>query len=415
MIVFWLISALFATAALAYVLRPLLRRKDAARVTRSDANIAIYKDQLRELDAELAAGTLTPADHQRAKLELEARLLEDVPAVEVERASGGGRRAALAVGIAVPLVALAVYFVAGNPRAFDAHQAIPSKAEVEGMVARLAAKLRENPQDADGWYLLGRSYTVMGRYPEAVAAFAKALEIHPRDAQLLADFADALAMTKGGKLTGEPEKLVERALEVDPNNLKALALAGTVAYEKQDYAKAAELWGRMLPLVPPESEDAKMISENVDEARKLAGIGAASPLEKSAPAKSAAAKPAQKGAAVAQSHPGVRGTVTLAAELKKQVKPDDMVFVFARAADGPPMPLAVMRARAADLPLAFALNDSMAMAQGLSVSSFPRIVVTARVAKSGNAKGAPGDLQGASAPVANDASGVKVLIDSVVR
>ena len=411
MTLFWLIAAAFAAGALVYVLRPLLRQRAPARVSSGDANIAIYKDQLRELDAELAAGSLTQDDHARAKLELEARLLEDVPAMEVERAAVGGRRAAIAVGIAVPVLAVAVYFVTGNPRSFDPHQAIPSKAEVEGMVSRLAAKLRENPQDADGWKLLGRSYTVMGRYPQAVEAFAKALEIHPRDSQLLADFADALAMTKGGKLIGEPEKLVERALEADPNNLKALALAGTVAYEKQDYAKAADLWGRMLPLVPPDSEDAKMIGENVDEARKLAGIGPAPKL----PAKSAVAKaPAQKGA-VASSHPGVRGTVRLAPDLAKSVKPDDLVFVFARAAEGPPTPLAVIRARAGDLPLTFALNDSLAMAQGLSVSSVPRIVVTARVAKSGNAKPAAGDLQGASTPVANDASGVNVLIDSVVR
>ena len=405
MTTFWIIGALFAAGALAYVLRPLLRGKEAQRVTGSDANVAIYKDQLRELDAELAAGSLTKEDHARARLELEARLLEDVPAVEVERASGGGRRAALAVGIAVPLLAVAVYLVTGTPRAFDPHQAVPSAAEVEGMVSRLAAKLRENPQDADGWKLLGRSYTVMGRFPQAVEAYAKALELSPRDSQLLADFADALAMTKGGNLTGEPEKLIERALEADPNNLKALALAGTVAYEKQDYAKAAGLWGRMLPLVPADSEDARMISENVDEARKLAGIAPAPAREKTAPARSA----------TASSHPGVRGTVRLAADLAKSVKPDDLVFVFARAAEGPPTPLAVIRARAGDLPLTFALDDSLAMAQGLSVSSFPRIVVTARVAKSGNAKPAPGDLQGASAPVKNDASGVSVLIDQVVR
>jgi cytochrome c-type biogenesis protein CcmH len=151
----------------------------------------------------------------------------------------------------------------------------------------------------------------------------------------------------------------------------------------------------MLPLVPPESEDARMIAGNVEEAKKLAGIG-----------------DHQKSPA---SHPGVRGTVRLAPELAKQVKPDDLVFVFARAAEGPPMPLAVMRAKAGELPLAFNLNDSMAMAQGLTVSAHPRVVVTARVSKSGSAKPAPGDLQGASPPVANDASGVRVLIDTVVR
>ena len=400
MIVFWLIAGIFAAGALAYVLRPLLRRTGAQEVKRSDANVAIYKDQLRELDAELAAGTLTPEDHSRARLELEQRLLEDVPAVEVERAAAGGRRAALVVGIAVPVLAVAVYFTTGAPGALSPrpHEVEPTAEQINGMVARLAAKLRENPDDVDGWKLLGRSYMVMGRFPEAVAAYAKAAEKAPRDAQLLADFADALAMTRGEKLAGEPEQLVLRALQVDPNNLKALALAGTAAYERQDFAKAAELWGRMLPLVPADSEDARMISTNVEEAKKLAGIGGG-----------------EKPVVAAKAQPGVRGTVTLSAEMKQQAKADDMVFIFARAAEGPPMPLAVMRAKVGDLPVSFALDDSMAMAQGLKVSAFPKIVVTARVSKSGSAKPAPGDLQGASTPVANDASGVKVVIDSVVQ
>ncbi|MBV9189757.1 MAG: c-type cytochrome biogenesis protein CcmI [Betaproteobacteria bacterium] len=390
---------MIAAGALAYVLRPLLRRAGGQEVKRSDANVAIYKDQLRDLDAELAAGTLTSEDHSRARLELEQRLLEDVPAVEVERATAGGRRAALVVGIAIPILAVGVYFATGAPGALSPrpHEVEPTAEQINGMVARLAAKLRENPDDIDGWKLLGRSYMVMGRFPEAVAAYAKAAEKAPRDAQLLADFADALAMTRGEKLAGEPEQLVLRALQVDPNNLKALALAGTAAYERQDFAKAAELWGRMLPLVPADSEDARMISGNVEEAKKLAGIGGGE-------------KPTVAGA-----HPGVRGTVTMSAEMKKQAKPDDLVFIFARAAEGPPMPLAVMRAKVGDLPVKFALDDSMAMAQGLKVSAFPKIVITARVSKSGSAKPAPGDLQGASEPVKNDASGVKVLIDSVVR
>src|SRR2546426_222418 len=388
MTVFWLSAAALAAVVLAFVLRPLAGRGKAPRLSRSDANLSIYKDQLRELDAELAAGTLSPDDHRRARLELEARLLEDVPAVEVEPAPTRGGRAALAVGIAVPLLAVAVYFAAGTPRALDPLEAVPSAAQVEAMVARLAAKLRENPDDADGWKLLGRSYTVMGRFQEAVDAYAKAAQRDPRDAQLVADFADALAMARGQRLEGEPARLIERALEIDPKNLKALALAGTVAFERQDYAGAAALWGRMLPLVPADSEDARSISENVEEAKKLAGIGA---------------------------HPGVRGTVRLAPQFKNEVKPEDTVFVFARAAEGPPMPLAVLRAKASELPLVFNLNDAMAMAQGLTVSAHPRVVVTARIAKSGSAKPAPGDLEGKSPPVANDAAGVNVLIDSVVR
>ena len=395
MIVFWLIAAALAAAALFVVLRPLVTRRRRAAVSRREANIAIYRDELRELDADLAAGTLAREDYERSRLELEGRLLEDVAAAD-PAPHPGGRRAALAVGLALPVVALLVYLAAGNPGALLERQAMPDAAQIEAMVARLAAKMQENPGDVEGWKLLGRSYTVLGRYPQAVAAYAKGAERAPRDPQLLADFADALAMAHGQRLAGEPEGLIARALEIDPKNLKALALAGSAAFERQDYARAAALWGRMLPLVPAGSEDARSIAENVEEAKKLAGIGAS-------PSKAASA------------HPGVRGTVRLAPALRKQVKPDDMVFVFARAADGPAMPLAVLRARAADLPLEFALNDSMAMASGMSVSAHPRVVVTARVSKSGSAKPALGDLQGASGPVANDASGVAVTIDSVVR
>ncbi|HZS65971.1 MAG TPA: c-type cytochrome biogenesis protein CcmI [Burkholderiales bacterium] len=395
MIVFWLIAAALAVTVLLIMLRPLVARRARAAPSRREANIAIYRDELRELDADLAAGTLAREDYERSRLELEARLLEDV-AVEEPALHPGMGRAALAVGVALPLVALAVYLAAGNPAALLERQAMPDAAQIEAMVARLAAKMEENPGDVEGWKLLGRSYMVLGRYPQAVAAYAKAAERAPRDSELLADFADALAMTHNQRLAGEPERLISRALEIDPKNLKALALAGSAAFERQDYAAAAETWSRMLPLVPAGSEDARAIAQNVEEAKKLAGIGGSAPK-------------------VASRHPGVRGTVRLAPALARQVKPDDTVFVFARAAEGPPMPLAVMRARAADLPLQFALNDTMAMAQGMTVSAHPRIVVTARVSKSGSAKPAPGDLQGASAPVANDASGVAVTIDQVVR
>ena len=232
---------------------------------------------------------------------------------------------------------------------------------------------------------------MLGRFPEAVDAYAKATQRAPRDPQLLADFADALAMARGERLAGEPEKLVLRALELDPNHLKALALAGTAAFERKDYAGAARFWQRMLPLMPAGSEDARAIQANVDEALALGG-------------KPAAAK-----------HPGLRGTVRIAAKLKANVSPDDTVFIFARAVEGPPMPLAVRRARVRELPLAFSLDDSMAMAPGAKLSSFSRIIVSARISRSGNATPQSGDLQGESGPVANDASGVRVLIDSVVR
>ena len=264
MTVFWTSALVLATLVLAYVLRPLLRNRPAPSVSRDSANVAIYRDQLRELDGDLAAGTIAQADHERARAELQARMLEDVSEKEEVERKGTGRAPAWVVGVAVPLLALGIYLVAGTPRALSPQLQMPDDAQIEAMVNRLAAKLRENPDDVEGWKLLGRSYTVLGRFDQAVAAYAKAAERAPRDSELLADFADALAMVHGQRLAGEPERLVQRALEIDPANLKALALAGTAAYERRDYAQAAELWSRMLPLVPAGSEDARSISENVE-------------------------------------------------------------------------------------------------------------------------------------------------------
>ena len=391
MTLFWAICAALAALALALVLRPLLARRGAAGVSRREANIAIYRDQRRELDADLAAGKLAPGEHEKARAELEARLLEDVDAPsELARAPRGGRRTALLVGVALPLAALAVYFTVGTPAAVTAEQ-------IDDMVGRLAARLREDPEDAEGWKMLGRSYAVLGRFGEAADAYAKAAMRAPRDAQLLADFADALAMARGRSLQGEPEKLVLRALEIEPRNLKALALAGTAAFERKAFAAAADYWQRMLPLVPPDSEDAQVIRDNVAQATQLAGG--------QPPAPQAAAPQAT----------GLRGTVRISPQLKGKFDPEDTVFIYARAAEGPPMPLAVLRRRARELPAEFALDDSMAMAPGMTISAHPRVVVTARVSKSGGATPQPGDLQGASAPVASDARGIEVLIDTVVR
>jgi cytochrome c-type biogenesis protein CcmH len=402
MIAFWAIGAALAAGALFLVLRPLLQRRVGAGVSRRASNLAIYRDQQRELDADLAVGKLAPADHQRSRAELESRLLQDVDtAAEATPPARDARPVAAALGLAVPTCALALYLLVGTPGGI-----VPGPAQdqvtpqqVEAMVAGLAARLRENPEDTEGWKMLGRSYAVLGRFPDAVAAYAKAAQRAPRDAPLLVDFADVLAMSRGGSLEGEPEQLIRRALDIEPANLKALALAGTAAYDRKDFKSAAGYWQRMLPLVPPESEDARVIQGNVDEASKLAGISAGP----------AAASP---GAAAAA---GLRGRVRVADGLKGKFGPDDTLFIYARAAGGPPMPLAVLRRRARELPVEFALDDSMAMAPGMALSAHPRVVITARISRSGKATPQPGDLTGASPQVANDAQGVNVLVDTVVK
>ena len=387
---------------------PLARRVVRPSETRDAVNAAVYRDQLRELEADLRAGTLAPDQYEKARLEIEARLIADVGTGEASAETPrGARGAALALGLAIPICALAVYLSVGNPSAVlpqAAGGANPhgmTKAQFEAAVVRLAARMKDNPEDAEGWTMLARSYAVLGRFGEASEAYAKAAARMPRDAQLLADYADALAMAQGRTLQGEPEKIILRALAIDPDNVKALLLAGTAAFNRSDPRAAIRHWERVLGLLPKESDMIQRVQASIVQARSLAG---------SPGGKAQVAKPAP-----AQGGNRVSGVVRLAPELAGKVAPGDIVFIFARAAEGPRMPLAILRKRAGDLPAEFTLDDTMAMAPQMKLSAFPRVIIGARVSKSANATASPGDLQGLSAPVNVGAKSVSVVIDTELR
>ena len=408
MTAFVVLGAVLIAGALLFVVPPLLRRGLRTGETRDAVNVAVYRDQLRELEADLRAGTLAPDQHEKARGEIEARLLADVGKGDApSHPQRHTRAAALALGLAVPICALAVYVAVGNPRALLPQAAEGANAhgvsaqQFETMVARLAARLKENPEDPEGWMMLGRSYAVLGRFDESSQAYAKAAARTPGDAQLLADYADALAMAHGKTLEGEPERILVRALAIDPNNVKALLLAGTAAFNRNDGAAAVRHWERVLGLLPAESDMVQRVQASIAEARSLGG---------SPGGKTQIAKPAQA--------PGggrVSGVVTLAPQLAGKVAPGDTVFIFARAAEGPRMPLAILRKRASDLPVLFSLDDSMAMAPQMKLSAFPRVVIGARVSKSANASPQPGDLQGLSPAVKVGAKSVAVMIDTELR
>jgi cytochrome c-type biogenesis protein CcmH len=405
---FVVLGVALIAGALLFVVPPLLRRGLRTGATRDSVNVAVYRDQLRELEADLRAGTLAPDQHEKARSEIETRLLADVGGGEAPAQSPRHTRAAaLALGLAVPICALAVYLAVGNPRALlpqgpeDGNQHGLSAQQFDALVSRLAARLKDNPEDAEGWMMLGRSYAVLGRFGEASEAYAKAVARSPRDAQLLADYADALAMAQGRTLQGEPEKILQRALVIDPNNVKALLLAGTAAFNRNDHRAAIRRWERVLGLLPAESDMIQRVQASIAEARSLAG---------SPGGKAKVAKPAQ-----AQVGSRVSGVVTLAPQLAEKVAPGDTVFIFARAAEGPRMPLAILRKRGSDLPAEFTLDDSMAMAPQMKLSAFPRVVIGARVSKSANANPQPGDLQGLSGPVSIGAAGINILIDTEIR
>ena len=407
MTLFWIIAALLTLLALAILLWPLLRRNGKKNSVAADAlNVAVYRDQLRELEADRAAGTLTEDNYQRARVELERRMLDDVDQQQHATPQTAGRLSAWLVGAAAPLLAVGVYFVAGNPRALspvelprDTSKGVTAQ-QVEAMVAKLSERMKQNPDDPQGWAMLGRSYAVMNRFDDAAAAYAQAAKRAPDSPHVLTDFADALAMARGQSLQGEPEALVLRALKLDPNHNKALALAGSAALERNDAVNAIKHWEKLVTLVPADSEMARDIKASINEARAMAGKPVGNPVATDAGVK------------------GVSGTVTLAPALNAKVKPDDVVFVFARAAqvaEGPRMPLAILKRKVSELPLKFTLDDSMAMSPAAKISTTPQVIIGARISKSGEAMPRAGDLQGASAPVKNDASGVAVVIDTEVQ
>jgi cytochrome c-type biogenesis protein CcmH len=410
MIGFLVVAAAMVAVAVAWVLVPLLRPHRPASPDPEAANLAVLRDQLAELDADLGRGTLTAERYAQARLELERRVLDEgEPGAP---AGGAGPPAASAwaaaiLGATIPLAAIAIYLAVGAPGALFAdaprgsgpqHEVTP--AQLEAMVAKLAAHVAKNPDDAQGWTLLARSYYVMGRYPEAVRAYERAASLAPRDADLLADYADALAVTQGRSLQGKPLELVRRALEIDPDHWKALALAGTAAFERKEYARAIAYWEQLMRVVPADSQIGRSLEASIAEARALAG------------ATTAAAKAPKTGAVAAGAK--VAGRVSLAPALAAKAAPTDTVFIFARAASGPPMPLAVLRRQVKDLPLEFALDDSMAMAPNLRLSGHSDVVVGARVSRSGNATPQSGDLQGLSKPVKVGATGLAIVIDRAV-
>jgi cytochrome c-type biogenesis protein CcmH len=259
--------------------------------------------------------------------------------------------------------------------------------------------------------MLGRSYAAMGRGKEAIDAYKKVVALKPKDAQALADLADGLATANNRNLDGEPEKLITQALAIDPTNVKALALAGTVAFNKSDFKAAVGLWERAVAKAEAGSEFAKQLQQAANEARTRAGMPVTAMVETPAPA--AAAAPAAAPAAAGKE--AITGRVTLADSLKGKVGPDDTLFIFARPATGPKMPLAILRKRVGDLPVDFQLDDTQAMSPATRLSGAAKVVVGARISKAGQATSQPGDLQGFSAEVSVGTQGLKIEINDTVR
>jgi|APCry1669189034_1035192.scaffolds.fasta_scaffold00867_7 cytochrome c-type biogenesis protein CcmH len=362
--------------------------------------------QLLQLRQSLESGRLSQAQYDQSRLALERQMVDAVMARSAATPSlwliGG-------LVLAVLLLATAGYGWKRSPEpppesAASAGAEAPSAEKIAAMVEKLAQRMKEQPSDPDGWAMLARSYSVLGRHSEALTAYEKALALRPDDANLLADYADSMAVGNNRSLAGQPMKLVESALKLDPKNLKALSLAGTHAFDTKDYAGAVKYWESVVRFGPADDAFAQQFAPAIAEARSLAGM----PPPAAGAGNQAAASVKPEAAAVA-------GRVVLSPSLASQARPDDTVFVFARPAPGTGMPLAILRKQVKDLPLDFVLDDSLAMSPATALSSARSVVVSARVSRSGNAMPQPGDLSGQTPAVAVGTRGLHIEIRDVIK
>ena len=416
-------------------------------------SISSLKQKLKQLKELHDSGTLSTAKYDESRVDLERRLVDQVmrgdratddkrhtqvagaPAKQVEisaESSGevhktlsGGAWAVLACGILV--FAMAGYAWKGEPAYLAGASPVAARSGSDGapqqeagaaphatgveqiaaMTEKLAERMKEQPDNAEGWAMLARSYTVLGRNPEALKAYERAISLRGDDPVLMVDYADSLAMNNGRSLAGEPMKWVDKALKLDPRNLKGLSLAGTAAFFAKDYAGAVKYWEQVVAIGPADSVFVQQVQGGIVEARELGKLPAAKPLAL-APAAPAAAPAALSGKTVS-------GTVSLAPALAKQASPDDTVFVFARAAEGRGMPLAILRKKVSDLPITFTLDDSSSMSPAATLSAAGSVIVGARISKSGNAMPQSGDMSGQTGPIAVGSTALKIEIRDVVK
>ena len=260
MTTFVIIAVAMVTVALAWVLWPLLRPTPARSVEHSAANVTIFKDQFADLDADLARGTISAEQYAESKSELERRLLDEArspESVRIERLPP--RWPAVIVAVIAPIAAAALYWQLGtpdalSPQAVSAHDASqPSREQIDAMIAQVKQRLEKEPNNVEGWAILARTHYTMGNFQEAAAAYATLTTLLPNDADLLADYADVLAMSQGRNFAGKPMELVHLALKIDPTQWKALAMAGSEAFDRKDYKAAAEYWQRLQDTTPADS------------------------------------------------------------------------------------------------------------------------------------------------------------------
>ncbi|MDP2243888.1 c-type cytochrome biogenesis protein CcmI [Pseudomonas sp.] len=383
MIEFWLSAGLLLLAALGFLLIPVLRgRKAQTEEDRTALNVTLYQERLQELETQREAGALSTEQLQNGRDEAARELLADTDGAESKARVGVlGSKVPLICALLVPLLGCGLYLYWGAIDDVERARNFAGQPQtIEGMTARLEASVKADPQSAEGWYFLGRTYMAQERAADAAIAFGRVVEIGGREPELLGQWAQALYFAGDKQWTERLQALTDEALKADPAEVTSLGLLGIAAYEEERFEDAIGFWERLVAVLPEQDPSRQAIQGGIDRARERLGAPTAE-----TPAVAAAAQ--------------LTVMVDLAPALKDQVEPSDSVFVFARAASGPPMPLAVKRLTVADLPVEVSLSDSDAMMPQLKISGFAEVQLVARISRSGNATA--GEWIGRSQPLSS--------------
>ena len=415
MILFWSLCAAMLLVAILFIVLPLLRKTVFnTDIQRDTANLGILQDQSAELDTDLKNGLLTQEAYDQGKRELQVRLSEEVKTFGGSDGSTRNPTRVLAIVLAVllPILCIPIYMYLGNSDALTPQAAIV--ADEDGVIHSdeslqlLERKIKRQSKDPNDWWMLARSYTERQRYDDAVSAYQRLVELVPNEAQLWANYADVYAMAHGKTLQNDKvTEYLNKALELNGNNPTALALSGSAAMERQDYVTAITRWRALINQLEPSSPEIEVYQGGIKQA--VAAL-AAQPGGKQKLAELMTKNDKVTGTSAG----AVTGKVSLSKSLAGKASPSDTVFILARAAQGPRMPLAVLRKQVKDLPMKFALDDSMAMQPQLKLSGFDQVIVVARISKSGSPMPQTGDLEGTTGTIKPGTQGLNIVIDKVV-
>lgn len=420
------LMALLALAGGLWLTRPLWKRRIDAGQRRRAANVAAYRQRLGEIETDQAAGLLDVETAGGLREELDTRLLRDAEPADAE-AVATSRHLLLAVGLSLIVLAIAAagYGRAGSwkiQQEVASGKADPSvggpPGSVEDMVAKLQQKLEKDPSDAEGWAMLGRSQFVLQRYAESARAYGKANELtQQQEPDLLVNEGEALALSRDRDLLGRPQQLFGAALALAPDHAKALWYDGLAAEQGSKYAVALQRWTALSKMEIPD-ELRPILADRLRVAAERTGSPVPVIAARTAPAPAPASSAPTPAAPVASGAAGItiQVSVKVKPELAGQIIPDATLFVFAKAASGPPMPLAVYRGKASELPREVTLDDSMGMMPALKLSQFERWTVTARLSRAGGVQATSGDLQGSLTVARGDLGkgAMALTIDQVV-